>query len=280
MTNGGARETRARETSVRLFVEADLGPGASVGLSPAQAHYLRHVMRMGAGDRLLLFNGRDGEWLARIDTIERGWGSLALAERTRAQRAEPDLWLVFAPIKRARIDFVAEKATELGVRALWPVFTSRTAISRVNTGRLRANAVEAAEQSRRLTVPEVFEPVSFAELVARWPGARRLVVCDEGGTGTPIARALGAGAGGVSAGPEQEPRHGAAAQWALLVGPEGGFTPSELDALSELPFVTRVGLGPRLLRADTAAVAALACWQALAGDWHAGPPSPEAGDRG
>ncbi len=249
-------DSEAREPRVRLFVDADLAPGASVGLAPSQAHYLKHVMRMDPGGVVAVFNGRDGEWLARIDGLGRGWASLGLVSLRREQTREPDLWLVFAPIKRARIDFLAEKATELGVRALWPVFTRRSVITRVNTDRLRANAVEAAEQSERLTVPEVFEPATFAELVEGWPPDRHLVVCDESGGGAPIAEALA------------DARAEAGAEWALLTGPEGGLTRSELDALGRLPFVTRVGLGPRVLRADTAAVAALACWQALLGDWR------------
>jgi 16S rRNA (uracil1498-N3)-methyltransferase len=252
-------DAKPRGPKVRLFVEGDLALGATVGLTPGQAHYLKHVMRMEAGAELALFNGRDGEWLGRIDGLGRGWASVSLVEQRREQAQERDLWLVFAPIKRARIDFLAEKATELGVRALWPVFTRHSVITRVNTERLRANAVEAAEQSERLTVPEVFEPVTFDELVARWPRQRRLVVCDESGAAAPIAEVLGGMRGAEGEG------------WALLTGPEGGLARSELDALGELPFVTKVGLGPRILRADTAAVAALACWQALLGDWRGAP---------
>lgn len=274
---------RARGPKVRLFVAGDLEPGATIGLTPGQAHYLKHVMRMEAGAQVSLFNGRDGEWLGRIDGLGRGWGSLSLTDRRREQAREPDLWLVFAPIKRARIDFLAEKATELGVSALWPVFTRHSAVTRVNVERLRANAVAAAEQCERLTVPEVFEPVAFDELLARWPRERRLIVCDESGAAPPIAEVLGgvrgpppdlpspAVAGFAKAG-GFGPQGGAeAAGWALLTGPEGGLARSELDALNDLPFVTRVGLGPRILRADTAAVAALACWQALLGDWRAPP---------
>jgi 16S rRNA (uracil1498-N3)-methyltransferase len=250
---------KPRGPKVRLFVAGDLKPGATVGLTPGQAHYLKHVMRMEAGAQVSLFNGRDGEWLGRIDGLGRGWGSLSLTDRRREQAQERDLWLVFAPIKRARIDFLAEKATELGVAALWPVFTRHSAVMRVNVERLRANAVEAAQQCERLTVPEVFEPVTFDELVARWPRERRLIVCDESGGAPPIAEVLGGMRGAE------------AASWALLTGPEGGLARSELDALGDLPFVTKVGLGPRILRADTAAVAALACWQALLGDWRAPP---------
>lgn len=242
---------------VRLYVEADLAAAAVVGLGAPQSHYLQRVMRRSIGDVVHLFNGRDGEWQGRIDGLGRGWCSIALIERRLEQTRETDLWLVFAPIKRARVDFLAEKATELGVSALWPMFTARTIVSRVNAERLRANAIEAAEQSDRLSVPQIFEPAKLPEIRARWPGERRLILCDETGQGAPIGSALA----GL-------PRDGA---YAVITGPEGGFEPGELDALGDLPFVTRVTLGPRLLRADTAALAALACFQAQVGDWTRGP---------
>jgi 16S rRNA (uracil1498-N3)-methyltransferase len=240
---------------IRLFVEQALAVGAAVGLSPERAHYLRSVLRLSAGAPVHLFNGRDGEWQARLEALGKGWASCALERQVRAQAAEPDLWLAFAPIKRARIDFVAQKATELGVSALWPVFTRLTAVGRVNVARLRANAIEAAEQCGRLSVPEVFAPADFAELLAGWPAERRILLCDESGAGVPIAAALRDGGANPS-------------PWAVMVGPEGGFARDELDRLRKLPIVNAVGLGPRLLRADTAALAALACWQALAGDWR------------
>lgn len=245
---------------IRLFVEGPLGAGTGVELGAAQAHYLGHVLRMARGDDVHLFNGSDGEWRAAIEAIGRASCTVQVTERTRAQQTGPDLWLLFAPVKRVPIDFVAAKATELGVSALWPVFTENTAVSRVNVDRLRANAVEAAEQCGRLTVPEVREPVALERALQRWPGARRILLCDESGAGTPLADALLAG-GGLPAG---EP-----GPWAVLIGPEGGFARSELDGLRNLPFVTAVGLGPRMLRADTAALSALACWQAVIGDWRA-----------
>lgn len=242
----------------RLYVAPDLAAGQTVGLDHGQAHYLRAVLRLQAGDEVALFNGRDGEWRARIEGLGKGWCSLQVAERRRDQSDAADIWLVFAPIKRTRIDLLAEKATELGVAALWPVFTDYTAVSRVNAERLRANATEAAEQAGRLDVPEVMDPAPLGDAIARWPADRRLVICDEQGGGRPIAdvctelRATGAAAGPV----------------ALLTGPEGGFSRSELDAIRVLPFVTAVDLGPRVLRSDTAAIAALACWQAIVGDWR------------
>jgi 16S rRNA (uracil1498-N3)-methyltransferase len=241
----------------RLHVDAPLGAGRELGLDHGRAHFLRSVLRLSRGAAVAVFNGRDGEWLARIDGLGKGWCSLAVEAQRREPAPEPDVWTVFAPIKRARIDFLAEKATELGCAVLQPVITERTAVSRVNVERLAANAREAAEQCSRLSVPEVREPVALADLLAAWPGERRLLLCAEAGPAKPIAEALAA----AEAGP-----------WALLTGPEGGFAQSELDALLDVPFVTPVGLGPRLLRADTAALAALACWQAVLGDGRARPP--------
>ena len=248
----------------RLFVEDGLAEGASVGLGATQAHYFLHVLRLQSGDRVALFNGRDGEWLARIDGFGRGWCSLTVNRRRRSQTAEPDLWLLFAPIKRARVDFLVQKATELGVSGLWPVFTRHTQMSRVNTERLSANAMEAAEQCERLSVPAIFEPAAFDDVIERWPEDRRLLSCEERGTAPPVADVLAREAGKIGA------EGGAGVPWAVLIGPEGGFARSELDALHDLAFVTAVSLGPRILRAETAALAALTCWQAMLGDWRAG----------
>ncbi len=241
----------------RLFVEADLSPGAEVPMSEAQAHHLRHVMRRGEGAPLLLFNGRDGEWRATLALPGKKAAAAHIGEQTRPQQAEPDLWLCFAPIKRARIDLIAEKATELGASALQPMLTQHTAVERVNVERLQANAREAAEQTERLTVPIVRAPVELTKLLADWPKDRRLLMCDETGGGPPIAEVLSSLDDVARAAP-----------WAILVGPEGGFAAGELAAIRRVEHVTAVGLGPRILRADTAALAALAVWQALAGDWR------------
>ena len=241
----------------RLFVASDLAAGVEAPLSEAQAHYLRHVMRRDNGAPLLLFNGRDGEWRGTLSLSGKKAASVAVGERTRDQAAEPDLWLCFAPIKRARIDYVAEKATELGVAVLQPMLTQHTAVERVNVERLRANAIEAAEQTERLSVPEVREPVELMKLLADWPAERRLLMCDETGGGPPIADVLG-----------KLDDKARAAPWGIVIGPEGGFSAGELAALRRMKDVTAVGLGPRILRADTAALAALACWQALVGDWQ------------
>src|SRR5438128_816808 len=195
--------------AARLYVPDDLGPGLSLGLSAGQAHYLRSVLRIGGGAEVALFNGRDGEWRGRIDGIGKGWCSVALGEQTRGQQSEPDLWLVFAPVKRARIDYLVEKATELGVSALVPVRTARTVVERVNVERLQANAIEAAEQTERLTVPLVHAPEPLPALIARWPAGRRLILCDERGQAPPIAEVVAGQRDGLSAGA------------AVLIGPEG-----------------------------------------------------------
>ncbi len=243
----------ADRPNIRIYVEDDLGEGAALGLSAPQAHYLKHVMRQQAGAEIALFNGRDGEWRGRIDGFGKGWCSVTVGDRTSPQSPEPDLWLVFAPIKRARIDFIAQKATELGVSAICPVFTQHTAVDRVNSDRLRANAVEAAEQCDRLTVPDIHEPRRLDRALEDWPADRQLMFCDERGAPVPTEALAGAKPG----------------PWAVLVGPEGGFSDKEATMLKGLEFTVSVGLGRRLLRADTAAIAALSLWQATLGDWRA-----------
>lgn len=242
-----------RETKARLYVAAPLAAGEAVDLPPAQAHYLVHVLRLAPGDGVALFNGRDGEWRAEVAGLAKNRCRLELAAPLRPQVAEPDVWLAFAPLKKDRTDFLVEKATELGAARLLPVFTRHTAAGRVNLERLAAQATEAAEQCERLSVPEVAEPVTLEKLLASWPADRPLFVPDETGGGEPLPHVLAA-------------RPGLAA-WGFLVGPEGGFAATELDALARLPFAVRVGLGPRILRAETAALAALALGQAALGDW-------------
>ena len=249
----------AKQPKTRLYVDSPLAEGQSVGLDHERAHFLRHVLRLERGDAVAVFNGREGEWHAVIDGFGKGWCSLTVTERQREQNNTPDVWLLFAPLKKGRSDFVAEKATEMGVTRLCPVFTRRTDPNRVNTDRLRANAVEASEQCERLSVPEVAEAMPLERALAEWPAGRTLFLCAEVGPVRPIAEAVRA----------EAMRSAGSCQAALLIGPEGGFDQSELDGLLNLPFVVPVGLGPRVLRADTAVVAALACWQSLAGDWTA-----------
>lgn len=241
----------------RLLVAADLAAGAAVPVPAGPAHHLRNVLRLAPGAAVRLFNGRDGEWLARIDALGKGQADLTVLVRLRPQTPGPDLWLCFAPVKKDAIDAIADKATELGASVLQPVFTDHTDVTRVNVERLRSHAAEAAGQSERLDAPEVRAPMALSDLLARWPGERPLAVCAEAGPARPIAEVAGELIGRPAA---------------LLVGPEGGFAQSELDALAKLPFVRAVGLGPRILRADTAALAALACWQAVAGDGRERPP--------
>ena len=248
---GKLRTTMPDKPAIRLFVDTALADGAAIELSQEQAHYLKNVMRLGEGDVIALFNGRDGEYRARLESFTRRAASVIVEQQSRPQMTEPDLWLVFAPIKRARIDYLIEKATELGASALVPVITRHTHVERLNLDRLRAHAIEAAEQSERLTVPTIDEPRPLDALLASWDATRRIMLCDESGTALPAAQAL---AGQT------------ATAWAVLIGPEGGFAETELDALRKLPFVSPVSLGPRILRADTAALAGLAVLQALRGE--------------
>jgi len=235
----------------RLYVTADLGEDVAIALDEGQAHYLLRVLRAQLGNRVLLFNGRDGEWLAQIvQATKRGVTAKSL-KQTEPQADGPDIWLAFAPIKKTPSDYLVQKATELGASVLMPVFTRRTIVGRINQERMAANAIEAAEQSGRLSVPEIRDSVSLEKLLGSWPNERRLFFCDEGGDAKPLANAARSVNGPV----------------AILTGPEGGFDPVEREMLRALPFVTPVTLGPRILRADTAALAALAIWQAVAGDW-------------
>lgn len=237
---------------VRLYAEADLGEGAHVAPDDAQVHYLLHVMRAKTGDMVRLFNGRDGEWLASVAEVSKRSVSLLCRQKLAPQANVPDVWLVFAPIKKTPADYVVQKATELGVRRLQPVFTRRTIVTRVNLERMQANAIEAAEQSERLDVPEIGEPLALNALLANWPENRRIIFCDEAGEAPPIGSAF--------------TNIGSAAT-AILTGPEGGFDPQERETIRARPNVVPVSLGSRILRSDTAALAALAVWQAIRGDW-------------
>ena len=244
--------TRALATAkIRLYVDQPLGAGQEVALSDAQAHYLGNVMRLGPGAPVALFNGRDGEWLAQIATISRK-GAMAVCQAQAAPlRAPPDLWLLFAPIKKARTDFIVEKAVELGVARICPVQTEFTNSERIRQDRLHAHAVEAAEQCGATFVPEVADLRPLARVLTEWDSARALIWADEGQAGADVT-----------------PKPLPPAPAAILIGPEGGFSPPERARLGALPSVTALRLGPRILRADTAAVAALTLWQNACGDWQ------------
>jgi 16S rRNA (uracil1498-N3)-methyltransferase len=236
----------------RLYVTADLGENRTVALDEGPSHYLLHVLRAKAGNRVLLFNGRDGEWLAQIAQAAKRGVTATCLNRTRPQSAGPDVWLAFAPVKKTPADYLVQKATELGVSVLLPVFTRRTIVTRVNLERMAANAAEAAEQSERLTVPEIRDATDLDKLLASWPKERQLYFCDEGGDARPLADAA----------------RGASGPAGIVTGPEGGFDPAERELLRAQPFVVPVTLGPRILRADTAALAALSVWQSTSGDWR------------
>jgi 16S rRNA (uracil1498-N3)-methyltransferase len=236
---------------IRLFVPQPLGQGPFSIAEAKQAHYLANVMRVAAGDALLVFNGRDGEWRAKVAGVGKRAVELDVVERTRPQAVGPDLDLVVALVKRARLETIVEKAAELGAKRVRLVTTERTNADHANVGRLQAIAVEAAEQTGRLDVPEVAEPVKLASLLADWPPDRALMFCDEAGEAPPALEALA----GRQAGP-----------WAVLIGPEGGFAPAERADIRALPAAVPVSLGPRVLRADTASISALTLWQAALGD--------------
>ena len=236
-------------TTPRLFVDADLSSGGAVTLPAAASHYLAGVMRRAAGDSVRLFDDRSGEWHGVVIDPNRKAMTVRLETRLSPREAVPDLWLCVAPLKRGRIDWVAEKACELGVARLVPVLTARTVVDKLNLDRLRAHMVEAAEQCGRTALPALAEPVTLAKLLAGWDAERTLIFADETG-GAPLAATLAA----------------ARAPVAILIGPEGGFTPDERAAIRALTATVPVTLGPRILRADTAAVAALAVWQAVAGE--------------
>lgn len=237
---------------IRLFVDNALGLGASVVPRPDQARYLTAVMRLGLGDSLLLFNGRDGEWRAAISDIGKRGCTLTVTAESRPQASPPDLDLIIALIKRHRLETVVEKAAELGVRRVVLAQARRSNSDRARPERLEAIAIEAAEQTGRLDAPQIVEAQKLDAILSAFPPERNLLFCDEAGDAPDILTAL-----------KNAPTGG----WSILIGPEGGFDPQERERLRAMPNVTPVTLGPRVLRADTAAIAAMSLWQAAVGDW-------------
>ena len=239
------------DAKIRLFVEHALGPGQPVPVGADQAHYLFGVMRLGVGAAVLLFNGRDGEWRADVAEAGKRGGILVCGVQTKPLQLPCDLWLLFAPIKKARTDFIVEKAVELGVARILPVQSQHTHADRIRQDKMQAHAMEAAEQCGATVVPEVAELAGLEKVLAGWDSARRILWCDEALAGLPSALANGA---------RRQP-------WAILIGPEGGFSDREQARLRGMECVVPISLGPRILRADTAAVAALTLWQSALGDW-------------
>ena len=245
---------------IRLHVDQPLGPEQTLDLSREQANYLFNVMRLGPGAEVALFNGRDGEWAASVAEAGKRGGVLRCARQTAPLLLPPDLWLLFAPIKKARTDFIVEKAVEMGAARIMPVQTEFTNSERIRQDRLQAHAVEAAEQCGGTFVPEVTDLHRLDRVLADWPDGRRLIFADEGAVGrSALLPDL------VAADADQQVQ---GSGWAILIGPEGGFSQAERDRLRGLPFVHPIALGPRILRADTAAVAALTLFQSSLGDWR------------
>ena len=250
----GERMERYDFRTQRLYLDHELSKDMAVAADRSQANYLLNVLRLKSGDAVLLFNGRQGEWLARVEPKGRKACDLIIEKQTRKQPEPADLLYCFAPLKQARLDYMIQKAVEMGAGALQPVITQHTQVTRINLERAQANAVEAAEQCGILSIPAVRNPLKLDALLADWPKDRALVFCDEAAQASATAQDLAQLQG---------------KPLALLIGPEGGFSNEERKTLADAAFVTRISLGPRILRADTAAVAALAAIQLIAGDWEA-----------
>jgi 16S rRNA (uracil1498-N3)-methyltransferase len=249
----------------RLYVAPDLCEGLEIPIDADQAHYLTRVLRLTAGAPVRVFNGRDGEFEAVLSAFTKSTAQLRLGAQVRPQQATPDLWLMFAPLKKARTDFIVEKATELGASEIRPILTERTDADTVRMDRLQRIAIEAAEQTERLDVPPVRDAMKLDQALRDWDETRILIYADEAGDEGGKPWGGDSGRAKPIADILKTPNAGRAA---ILIGPEGGFSPAERKRLRSLPYVRPVGLGPRILRAETAAVAALALFQALAGDWR------------
>lgn len=244
---------RTHFTLSRLYVPECLRVGNTIGLPHTQAHYLYKVMRLKQGAQVRVFNENDGEWLAELGELDKRNGQITIIEQLRPPTSVPDIWILFAPVKKSRNDFVVEKATELGASLIRPVLTNRTTMPHIKTDRMRLQAIEAAEQTERMDIPEISDPVKLFELIENWDRKRTLIFADEAGDARPAIDAFKT----------------LKAPCAILIGPEGGFDSSERELLRAQSFVIPISLGPRILRADTAVAATLAVWQAVCGDWDA-----------
>jgi 16S rRNA (uracil1498-N3)-methyltransferase len=240
--------------NIRLYIEEEFKVGGNILITDSVGHYLANVMRVKLGIKITLFNGRDGEWMAEVIKAGKGKALVTVRQQLKPQPSAPDLWYLFAPLKKGRVDYMMQKATELGVNLIRPVQTERTHNERIKWHKMEMNAIEAAEQSGRLEVPEFRDIIKLPELLKGWPDDRKLIFCDEAGEAQTMIEAA-------------EKYKNMNCKWAVLIGPEGGFSPAERDQIRAHPAAVPVTLGPRILRADTAAVAVLSLWQSLFGDW-------------
>jgi len=244
----------------RLYVDSPLVSGGVIILSDSQHHYLRNVMRLSSNANMLVFNGQDGEWKVELTHCDKKTSQALVLEQTRTQPYQPDIWLCYAPIKNSHSEYMIEKSTELGVSRFQPILTQHTIVNRIKPEKIRAHSIDAAQQCGRLSLPEIGPLLpSLDKALQDWPESRRILLCDETGQGTPIAQALSS---------YTAQHQDSSEPWAIFIGPEGGFSHSELALLYKLPYVTSVSMGPRVMRADTAAIAALTCWQSHLGDWY------------
>ncbi|HPF47338.1 MAG TPA: 16S rRNA (uracil(1498)-N(3))-methyltransferase [Emcibacteraceae bacterium] len=239
-----------KKPKIRLYLDDQFKSGTVFLIEENQGHYLVNVMRVKLGDNVIIFNGIDGEWLAEITKVGKGKAKITIREKITDQKSDPDLWYLFAPVKKARVDYMVQKATELGVSRIIPVLTERTNLDKIKFDKLLANSIEAAEQCGRMTVPQIDDLTELDKILDNWPKDRGLIFCDEAGEAIPMQHVK----------PSFD-------KWSILIGPEGGFSPQEREMIRAHQNTIAITLGPRILRADTAAVAALSLWQSFLGDW-------------
>ena len=245
-----------KKVKIRIYIDTAMDKGFEINLNETQSHYLCHVMKVSLGDHVLCFNNKDGEFLSSVSNISKKSVSLSLLEKTRDFERVSDTQLIFAPVKKEQTDYIIQKATELGIHSLLPVITKYTMNERIKTNRFQLQAIEAAEQSRRVDIPEILNPTTFSELITSWNKKRTLFYFDETGLGKNILQTF------------SQAKEDNLSCISFLIGPEGGFSQDELNILRNSSFAIGVSLGKRILRAETAVAAALSCWQAIAGDWN------------